>query len=239
MCAALAVVAVHGPAGVTVSRLVAASGLSRGMFNLHFGTKRRLLLTLLRRLSRRRILRLKEDIDARGGDIFLAFAAHLDPAKRTAFELSEVQAWQHFCSEALIHQHYVKPIGEYEDYRLSVLREFLVRSLWKDANRSDMNARAMLISVILDGIERSFMQTWAHSKGKAAPTQLATLSRRHLIDCMIRIAQEAHPAKQNGLDLDRATATSCGVTRDSHKTGNAGRVRRQYTIGALRNEQGR
>jgi len=49
--AAILCMAKHGPAGVTIERITAAAGLSRGLVGHHFGNKRQLLVEAFQRLA--------------------------------------------------------------------------------------------------------------------------------------------------------------------------------------------
>lgn len=72
--AAIAGIARHGVSGLSVSRLVEYSGLSRGMVNLHFQRKQALLLQVLRHLA---------DV-YRGGWEAAVERAGAEPARRLA-----------------------------------------------------------------------------------------------------------------------------------------------------------
>ena len=153
MEAAIEGIARHGFSGVTVSRLVEYSGLSRGMVNLHFQRKQELLLQVLKHLA---------DVYRAGWQAAVARAGD-DPAARLAALVEydvmrdghpshTLTAWLAFRQEAITNPVY-RPLCDTREAAFFGTVKSLCAALIKQGRyKLDAEVAALGITYLLEGL---------------------------------------------------------------------------------------
>ncbi len=175
--AAILGIARHGLSGLSVSRLVEYSGLSRGMVNLHFERKQALLLQVLAHLA---------DTYRAGWQAAIA-AAGADPAQRLAalVEYDVIRdgrsaptriAWLAFRQEAITNPIYRPLCDTREAFYFDTVKSLCAALIKQGRYRLDAKVAALGLTFLLEGL----WLDWALDPKRYSPKTGHEICRAHL-----------------------------------------------------------
>lgn len=174
--AAILGIARHGLSGLSVSRLVEYSGLSRGMVNLHFERKQALLLQVLQHLADTYRAGWQEEIAAAGDEPAARLAALVEYDVIRGHSSPTRTAWLAFRQEAITNPIY-RPLCDTREAAYFEAVKSLCAALIKEGHYAiEPEVAALGLVFLLEGL----WLDWALDPKRYRPTLGRKICRAHL-----------------------------------------------------------
>src|SRR5262245_4137519 len=191
--AAIETIARHGFSGVSVSRLAAYSGLARGMVNLHFDRKDKLLHEVLRHLADAYRASWQTALSRADGDAAARLWALVEhDVGRSTHDDSALVAWLAFRQEAITNPSYRALCDTREAVFLGTVRSLCAALIREGRYDLKADVAALGITFLLEGL----WLDWALDPQRYRPAAGRAVCRTHLAAIFPKhFGKSARPAK--------------------------------------------
>ncbi len=175
--AAIEGIARHGFSGLSVSRLVEYSGLSRGMVNLHFERKQALLLQVLKHLAEVYRTGWQAAVERAGSDPAARLAALVEyDVMRDGHPSHTLTAWLAFRQEAITNPIYRPHCDTREAAFFGTVKSLCAALIKQGRYKLDAEVAALGVTFLLEGL----WLDWAIDPARYSARTGRAVCRTHL-----------------------------------------------------------